>query len=381
MRIRIRDLKPNPFRDLGAYPVDEGKVIALVNSIHETGFWNNILVRRNVTEKNPRAETQIAYGHHRLLALHRVYGEDSVVIVDIPVKKLSDEIMLKVMVEENNTYYDKRTYVIDDGIRKVWEYLLNASPLGQKRDRYAHQVYFEGLPVPSGKYDREKNPEGFRYSVVAWQISNWLGRNWSERTIFHSLTRLQDEGRVELVKKGEDGEVKVEKIETPILSQEAVESLPNVKTSETFSDEVRRLNKNRMVKGRVSLEAQKKAARRCIAESDFSRDHVGSALLTEHLKDIGTMKEEEKKELTMAQRIESLMTKLERDMQRVGFKLEELINLKRSGAINERTFVNKWKKHKFSFSLIRMVRQLQVFYMEFVAVGDDIKKRLSGRDD
>lgn len=57
------------------------KVNSLVKSIKQTGFWDNILAR-----KNKAGKYEIAYGHHRLQALKKALGKSAV--VDIPVKKM-----------------------------------------------------------------------------------------------------------------------------------------------------------------------------------------------------------------------------------------------------------------------------------------------------
>ena len=70
MKVRLKDLNPNPFRDIKNYPISEEKVQSLVNSIHQIGFWDNILARKT----NGRIE--IAYGHHRHLALQKHFNTE-----------------------------------------------------------------------------------------------------------------------------------------------------------------------------------------------------------------------------------------------------------------------------------------------------------------
>ena len=45
MKIKVKNLLPNPFRNIDAYPIDQEKIRQLRNSIKETGFWDNILGR------------------------------------------------------------------------------------------------------------------------------------------------------------------------------------------------------------------------------------------------------------------------------------------------------------------------------------------------
>ena len=42
---KIKDIRPNPFRQLDRYPLNQVKVDALRGSILTTGFWENIVAR------------------------------------------------------------------------------------------------------------------------------------------------------------------------------------------------------------------------------------------------------------------------------------------------------------------------------------------------
>jgi ParB-like chromosome segregation protein Spo0J len=44
-KVRLVDLKPNPYRDIGVYPFKREKIDELKLSIGDTGFWDNILAR------------------------------------------------------------------------------------------------------------------------------------------------------------------------------------------------------------------------------------------------------------------------------------------------------------------------------------------------
>ena len=96
MMIKLNQIDYNPHRDIRAYPIDENQVIELISSIEQTGFWDNLLVR-----KNPGDSTryQLAYGHHRLEAALKC----GITVSDIPCKTLSDDDMLHIMINENAT--------------------------------------------------------------------------------------------------------------------------------------------------------------------------------------------------------------------------------------------------------------------------------------
>jgi len=97
MKVKLRDLVPNPFRDMANYPIDRKKIESLKQSIEQTGFWDNILTRK-VGDKY-----QIAYGHHRLTVLNLLFDGDYE--ISISVKDLSDWDMLLIMGNENRNAY------------------------------------------------------------------------------------------------------------------------------------------------------------------------------------------------------------------------------------------------------------------------------------
>lgn len=93
-KIRLGDVRHNPFRRFEEFPLIEKKVAALKNSIQETGFWDNVLGR--IVEGG----VEIAYGHHRIEAAKRVYGEDHEIGINI--RELSDVGMAMIMGLENS---------------------------------------------------------------------------------------------------------------------------------------------------------------------------------------------------------------------------------------------------------------------------------------
>jgi chemotaxis protein histidine kinase CheA len=81
----------------------------LVESIQTTGFWENI-VGREVDGK-----LQVAYGHHRLEALKKVYPMTQE--FDWRVRKLSDGTMVQMMARENSEAYKQNADVLLESIR------------------------------------------------------------------------------------------------------------------------------------------------------------------------------------------------------------------------------------------------------------------------
>jgi ParB/RepB/Spo0J family partition protein len=158
MKVKIKDLEPNPYRDMNNYPMDEAKVKSLIESIRQTGFWDNILSRKN------GKKYQIAYGHHRLAAIREVFKPTDE--VDIPVKELDDATMLKIMANENMDEWKTTPAVIDETV-KVTKQFLEDHP-EEKKKILVH---------------------GKESLVGAIMISEFL--NWNQSRVSHSLERLK----------------------------------------------------------------------------------------------------------------------------------------------------------------------------------------------
>jgi ParB/RepB/Spo0J family partition protein len=98
MNIQLKNILPNPNRDLKFNPLDQVKVDALFASINDTGFWDNVVVRKSPTTTGKYEQ---AYGHQRLEAAKKAGLTEA----DFIVKELSDEDMIKIMARENDDAY------------------------------------------------------------------------------------------------------------------------------------------------------------------------------------------------------------------------------------------------------------------------------------
>ena len=107
MKILLKDIKPNPFRNLDQYPLNPAKVAKLQESIEATDFWDNIVVRK--TDDG----YELAYGHHRIAAAKAAGLKEA----DFIVKKLSDEMMLQIMVRENDDESRPKVSVLFEGVK------------------------------------------------------------------------------------------------------------------------------------------------------------------------------------------------------------------------------------------------------------------------
>jgi len=108
MKVKVKEVRPNPHRDFKINPINEDRVEKFMESIKDNGFWENIVGRES------DGEIQLAYGHHRLSALKRLYGEDYE--FDLRIINFSDEQMLHVMIDENDDYSGNISDVIDEAV-------------------------------------------------------------------------------------------------------------------------------------------------------------------------------------------------------------------------------------------------------------------------
>ncbi len=157
MKISVQDLHPNPYRDLSRYPIHREKIEALKASIRATGFWDNILVR-----KNDEGRFEMAYGHHRLEALRELIAEKAVegdFEIEAPVRKLDDATMIGIMANENVEEYRVTAEIIDETVRVAREFI-------QKETK---------TPLSD---------------ITASDISQFLGGSWNEDRVAVSLQRL-----------------------------------------------------------------------------------------------------------------------------------------------------------------------------------------------
>ena len=110
MKIKVKDLLPNPFRNLDRFPIDREKVKELKKLINKDGFLDNIVVRKSADGKY-----EIQYGHHRVVVLEKLGWEEKK--IDIPVKDLTDDQMLRGMINENSEMWHHGTAYF---IESVW---------------------------------------------------------------------------------------------------------------------------------------------------------------------------------------------------------------------------------------------------------------------
>lgn len=246
MKVKIKDLEPNPYRDMDNYPIDEVKIQTLIGSYKQTGFWRNINVR---PKPGAEGKFQLAYGHHRWIALKRLYGEDH--IIDIVVDNYSDATMLKMMASENNTDFRTSVAVTLETIKVTRQFLeehpeeIKTSKPGWKNKEYA-------------------------WSIEAFHVAEFLG--WPESKVYDAIRQLDS-------------------IDAGEIEQEVITNMPSFKAATRFTDAV----KKHSFKG--NLDKQRNVAEQLEREDSFSESAVDKAFLEEKWKPLPKAEKKKEKDL------------------------------------------------------------------------------------
>ncbi len=148
MKIKLKDLKPNPFKQsINGGLLTKSKIEMLKESIRKDGFWNNILCRK----KNGNYE--LAYGHHRVEAAIQVLGASYT--IDVPCEKLSDEAMLRILGNENSMQNEEYAIYQVDQVLATQKFLKENPSLSTGK-KSGHGAQPDSAPAIS-KFLGEKN--------------------------------------------------------------------------------------------------------------------------------------------------------------------------------------------------------------------------------
>ena len=171
-------IKPNPFRYMDRYPIQRDKVEALKQSFRRTGFWENLVARE------VKGHAEIAYGHHRLVALQEEMGPRAK--VPLIIKDLDDGAMLQMMARENMDEWRTSAVVEQETVRAVVEayaagkIVLPEIPKDTKKTVIRHAPsYVQG--------EENGNLQAAPYTATA--IAEFLG--WADPKIHTTLSALE----------------------------------------------------------------------------------------------------------------------------------------------------------------------------------------------
>ena len=178
MKVKVKDLVPNPYRNMEKYPIDPYKVEALKNSIGELEFWDNLLAR----EKDGKYE--IAYGHHRLIALQELGIEE----VEIPVRKLDDSTMIQIMANENMDQWKLLPSIVLQTVEIARDF-LNAELRKYESWEECPRSLINLLSLDGRHTFEDLKSKG----VGQTTLLKFLGRNWVQSRIQFALETLDAE--------------------------------------------------------------------------------------------------------------------------------------------------------------------------------------------
>lgn len=182
----IKDIKANPFRHIERYPIHRDKVAKLRESLRQTGFWDNVVARA----RDGKAE--IAYGHHRLVALKEEFGPNHK--VDLIIRKLPDETMIQIMAHENMQEWESDAAVIHETIRAVVEAygqgLIELRSLDMKKDVNKSLIRYAPSFIPGDPLSA-RGERGYTAQSVAGFLGWVKSTGQADDKVYASLTALQ----------------------------------------------------------------------------------------------------------------------------------------------------------------------------------------------
>jgi hypothetical protein len=178
MKVRLKNVLPNPFRDMDRYPINRQKVETLKKSIGSTTFWDNIVAR-----KSGRFGVEIAYGHHRLVALRELFDDDHQ--LEFIVRDLSDKEMLQIMANENLQEWGHDAAVERETVRAVVEayaedrIALPEPPRDTPHDklRFAPGFCFGINDISRRSTNSVKRPKPYTGDAIIGFLGGTLGNN------------------------------------------------------------------------------------------------------------------------------------------------------------------------------------------------------------
>lgn len=202
MKVSVDLIDSNPYRRLKTYPINREKVESLKTSIEQTGFWDNILLRKS------DGRYQLAYGHHRLIAIKELGMET----IDVPVRPLDDATMLRIMANENMAEWSASPAVMTETVLSARDFIddvfSQVDTWEQFRGDKNISPNFPGMTEPV--YRAIKSQGAGREAIMSF-----LGGNWKKWMVQEALATITA-------------------IEGKTLDKKAVESLPSMRAAKEF---------------------------------------------------------------------------------------------------------------------------------------------------
>ncbi len=282
----IKNIRPNPFRHIDRYPIRREKVAALRESLRTTGFWGNVVAR--VRDGIP----EIAYGHHRLVALREEYAPDYT--VDLLIRDLHDDAMLQIMARENMEEWGTSAAIEHETVRAVVEAyadgkieLPQPEPTTPRRQlRYApsftvgdvlpargeHPYTAEGIAKFIGWMKPSGEPQAKVHNALA--ALQLVEQGVLQESDFDGLTTKQAEAVIEQARRAaaqREAAARLHRQQAEQAARQAAEAERRRETAERErqrQEEVAARTRDEAARGRAEEEARRQADTRRRAEEE-----------------------------------------------------------------------------------------------------------------
>lgn len=233
-RVKLGDIRPNRFRNLDRWPLEQEVLDKLKQSIGETGFWSNLQAI-----ENERGEIELRFGHHRLAAGLELFGPEYEVAIEI-VPYRGEWNLQRALLMENSIGRNKimHTHEIvhqlmhwwDDGVfdlfptygkaRIACKNSILPKDAPKIRRNFMELVEFERYFSNEGRYE-----ESVKYGIGREVIEKMLGGAEKKTDIIEALAALEPTARrkrgLELRAAEERAKAEAERAEAEELRREA----------------------------------------------------------------------------------------------------------------------------------------------------------------
>lgn len=171
IKIMLKEISKNPFRNFEINPIRKEKVERLEKEIADHGHERKLRVRKKGDEY------QLVDGHHYLEAMKNLHGDNHE--IEVTLGDYSDRLMHLNLVGENDEIWNHSIRDIDEGVFEARKELERMKAENSKEFRDYAQSLFSRV---------EENKEKQRVSIGAPLISAYL--KWPQKKVEESLTRL-----------------------------------------------------------------------------------------------------------------------------------------------------------------------------------------------
>lgn len=198
IKLPLKEILPNPFRNRKHYEIQEEKIDELINSYKVSGYWPIIIVRKNADGRYERA-----FGEHRSEAYARLFGKDAE--IDVIVMKLSDDAMLKMMANENSptwsTAFLNDMNTVESTVKAFAEGRIKL-PEQKMIERTIHLVrlgpsFIRGQQRNCSEFSEQSKRVAYSAQTIGEYLGWMMPKGKAQDRVYHSL------GALELIEKGQ----------------------------------------------------------------------------------------------------------------------------------------------------------------------------------